>query len=110
MLKKKLMNVGPCFGGIIVTFASWRIIFWVQVAMTGFGLILSLIFVPEIPSADAKIITTATATTTPTMKETTLRILAAFNPIHIVRLLIYPNIFLAVHNPPPFPPPKQSTY
>ncbi|GAA85818.1 MFS transporter [Aspergillus luchuensis IFO 4308] len=87
--------IGPCFGGIIVTFASWRIIFWVQVAMTGFGLILSLIFVPEIPSADAKIITTATATTTPTMKETTLRILAAFNPIHIVRLLIYPNIFLA---------------
>ncbi|PYH32978.1 putative MFS transporter [Aspergillus neoniger CBS 115656] len=82
----KLMNVGPCFGGIIVTFASWRIIFWVQVAMTGFGLILSLIFVPEIPSADAKIITTATATSTttpPTMKENTLRILAAFNPIHI---------------------------
>ncbi|GKZ37535.1 hypothetical protein AbraIFM66950_009119 [Aspergillus brasiliensis] len=89
--------LGPCFGGIIVTFASWRIIFWVQVAMTGFGLILSLIFVPEIPSADAKIITTTATTTatTPTMKESTLRILSAFNPVHIIRLFVYPNIFLA---------------
>ncbi|GKZ55551.1 hypothetical protein AnigIFM49718_000628 [Aspergillus niger] len=93
--------IGPCFGGIIVTFASWRIIFWVQVAMTGFGLILSLIFVPEIPSADAKIITTTTTTTTttPTTKETILRILRAFNPVHIIRLFVYPNIFLAVHTP-----------
>ncbi|PYH61977.1 putative MFS transporter [Aspergillus niger CBS 101883] len=79
-------SIGPCFGGIIVTFASWRIIFWVQVAMTGFGLILSLIFVPEIPSADAKIITTTTTTTTtPTTKETILRILRAFNPVHIIQ-------------------------
>lgn len=93
-------SIGPCFGGIIVTFASWRIIFWVQVAMTGFGLILSLIFVPEIPSADAKIITTTTTTTTtPTTKETILRILRAFNPVHIIRLFVYPNIFLAVHTP-----------
>ncbi|OGM46263.1 MFS transporter [Aspergillus bombycis] len=40
--------IGPCIGGLIVTFSSWRNIYWLQVGMTGFGLVLSIIFVPEI--------------------------------------------------------------
>ncbi|PWY79509.1 synaptic vesicle transporter [Aspergillus sclerotioniger CBS 115572] len=86
--------IGPCIGGIIVTWASWRNIFWVQVAMTGFGLILSFLFVPEIPSADTKI--TSTATEKPYSRTTkTLHIISAFNPTRIFRLWVYPNIFLA---------------
>ncbi|PYH88596.1 MFS general substrate transporter [Aspergillus ellipticus CBS 707.79] len=91
--------IGPCIGGIIVTFASWRNIYWVQVAMTGFGLIMSLLFVPEIPSADAKTTTTTTdpASEKPTHPRITLHdILSAFNPVRVFRLWVYPNIFLAV--------------
>ncbi|RAK96571.1 putative MFS transporter [Aspergillus ibericus CBS 121593] len=83
--------IGPCIGGIIVTWASWRNIFWVQVAMTGFGLILSLCFVPEIPSADTKI----TAADSPTSRTKMMNIISTFNPTRIFRLWIYPNIFLA---------------
>ncbi|PYI01862.1 synaptic vesicle transporter [Aspergillus sclerotiicarbonarius CBS 121057] len=86
--------IGPCIGGIIVTWASWRNIFWVQVAMTGFGLILSLFFVPEIPSADTKV--TSTATDGPSSRGTkVLNVISAFNPNRIFRLWVYPNIFLA---------------
>ncbi|KAJ9138399.1 Major facilitator superfamily domain, general substrate transporter [Pleurostoma richardsiae] len=42
-------GIGPCVGGVIVTFSSWRVIYWVQVAMAGLGLVLSLLLVPDIP-------------------------------------------------------------
>lgn len=100
-LKNDAHEIGPCFGGIIVTFASWRIIYWLQVAMTGFGLILSLLFVPEIQSQGK-----AEASDERTVKEvekpshTVFAVICMFNPFHIVRLLIYPNILLAVRFPP----------
>ncbi|KAL4987645.1 major facilitator superfamily domain-containing protein [Aspergillus falconensis] len=66
--------IGPCIGGVIVTFTRWRYIYWLQTAMVGFGLILSLVFVPEI----------------------TLRYaLEIFNPVRIFRLWLYPNVFFS---------------
>ncbi|PWY82172.1 synaptic vesicle transporter [Aspergillus heteromorphus CBS 117.55] len=111
--------IGPCIGGIIVTFSSWRNIYWVQVAMSGFGLVMSLLFVPEIPSADAKAAETDTDADTdgethadadadadldlsekPTTKKQKQKVscrelLSAFNPVRVFRLWVYPNIFLA---------------
>ncbi|RJE23400.1 Mfs transporter [Aspergillus sclerotialis] len=77
--------IGPCFGGIIVTFANWRIIFWLQVAMTGMGLILSLLFIPNINDSQKKAANKRNLTST----------LSMFNPLRILRQLIYPNVFLA---------------
>lgn len=38
---------GPVLGGIIVTFTSWRVIFWLQVALGGLALLLALVFLRE---------------------------------------------------------------
>ncbi|KAK1138933.1 hypothetical protein N8T08_001673 [Aspergillus melleus] len=90
--------IGPCIGGIIVTFASWRIIYWLQVAMTGFGLILSILFVPEIKSqgkAESSDEKADPGSEKPKPKHTVLSVICMFNPVHIVRLWVYPNILLA---------------
>lgn len=53
--------------------------------MTGIGLMLSVIFVPEITNPS------------PTKaKPTLLSTLSTFNPLRILRQFIYPNIFFAV--------------
>ncbi|OJJ30637.1 hypothetical protein ASPWEDRAFT_121132 [Aspergillus wentii DTO 134E9] len=78
--------IGPCIGGLIVTFSQWRIIYWLQVAMAGFGLALSLIFVPDIEQKEKQKVE---------VKRTPLSILSMFNPIRIIKLWVYPNIFLA---------------
>ncbi|KAJ6141599.1 hypothetical protein N7470_009989 [Penicillium chermesinum] len=76
--------IGPCIGGIIVTFTHWRIIYWLQFAMTVLGLILSLLFLPDLEVKK-------------TVKEpqTVKYVLSMFNPWHILRPLLYPNIFLS---------------
>ena len=38
---------GPFIGGIIVTFKSWRDIFWLQSALGGFATVLVIFFLPE---------------------------------------------------------------
>ncbi|KAJ5179862.1 hypothetical protein N7492_003072 [Penicillium capsulatum] len=74
--------IGPCFGGIIVTFAQWRIIYWLQFGMTLLGLVLSILFVP---SLDAQSLT---------KNSRNLKfILSMFNPLRIFRPFIYPNHF-----------------
>jgi len=86
-------------GGIIVTFASWRIIFWVQTAMAGFGLILSLLFVSNVRDPPTMI-----AKKKAGAKFGALDMVNMFNPLRIVRQMVYPNVFLAVrlpHAPPP---------
>lgn len=83
--------IGPCIGGLIVTFSSWRNIYWLQVGMTGFGLVLAIVFVPEIKQefkekedAEEK------------EKKTVLSALRLFNPLRIVRQWVYPNVFFSV--------------
>ncbi|BCR92445.1 putative MFS transporter [Aspergillus chevalieri] len=82
--------IGPCMGGIIVTFASWRIIFWVQTAMAGFGLILSLLFVSNVRDPPTMI-----AKKKAGAKFGALDMVNMFNPLRIVRQMVYPNVFLA---------------
>ncbi|KAI9162825.1 Itaconate transport protein [Paramyrothecium foliicola] len=38
---------GPIISGIIVTYTSWRVIFWLQAAMTGVGLLLAIFVLHE---------------------------------------------------------------
>lgn len=38
---------GPCIGGVQVTFASWRTIFWLQTALGGLATILVFFLLPE---------------------------------------------------------------
>ncbi|KAF4549548.1 MFS antiporter-like protein 2 [Elsinoe fawcettii] len=79
--------LGPCVGGIIVTFASWRVIFWVQCAMIGFGAVLSVFFYPsEIEAANEGL--------KPRPDRNRASIMSAFNPLHILRLFLHPNLLL----------------
>lgn len=39
--------MGPFIGGIIVTYVSWRDIFWLQTALSGFSTVLVIFFLPE---------------------------------------------------------------
>ncbi|KAL4896219.1 putative MFS transporter [Aspergillus ambiguus] len=78
--------IGPCIGGIIVTFASWRIIYWLQLGMTGLGLALSVLFVPSIQQEGK--------TDEKKPHRSVVELLLLFNPVRILRQYVYPNIFL----------------
>ena len=96
-LLANIRTLGPCIGGVIVTFTRWQVIYWLQVGMVGFGLALSLLFVPDIKKVHAsgqdQYNTVKTENGGSLSK---LRILAKFNPRGIFRLLMYPNILFAV--------------
>jgi predicted MFS family arabinose efflux permease len=77
---------------LVVTFSHWRIIFWVQVAMAGLGLVLSLLFVPEIEKREAE----GKGETRPSSAR---EVLSMFNPVRILRQWLYPNVLLCVCNP-----------
>lgn len=97
LLYRMLANkLGPCIGGIIVTFTSWRIIFWVQTAMAGFGLVLSLLFISSVQDPPTMI-----AKKKAGAKVGALDMVAMFNPLRIIRQMAYPNVFLAVRLPHP---------
>ncbi|KAF9887020.1 hypothetical protein FE257_010636 [Aspergillus nanangensis] len=84
---------GPCIGGIIVTFASWRIIYWLQLAMTGLGLVLSLVFVPSIHE-ESRSSSDDEEKQKQKEKRSFLHLISLFNPVRILRQYVYPNIFL----------------
>ncbi|KAH8901298.1 putative MFS transporter [Thozetella sp. PMI_491] len=83
-------RTGPCIAGIIVTFSGWRVIYWVQTAMTGLGLALSLLLIPEIHHVPEQVHGEKDEVL-PVKRE----FLEAFNPIRIFKPLLVPRIFLA---------------
>ncbi|KAL4980864.1 major facilitator superfamily domain-containing protein [Aspergillus desertorum] len=85
--------IGPCVGGVIVTFASWRYIYWLQTAMAGFGLVLSLIFVPEVQQ---EISSSDTEKEQEERKITLRYALEVSNPVRVFRLWLYPNVLFSV--------------
>jgi MFS family permease len=80
------VRTGPLFAGIIVTYQSWRLILWVQVAMIGFGLLLSLSFIPssQLDPKEVKLGLPSRAT------------IAKFNPLPVFKIMTYPNVGLTV--------------
>ncbi|KAJ5721037.1 uncharacterized protein N7483_008971 [Penicillium malachiteum] len=80
------MMVGSVSGpaiGIIVTYSQWRNIYWLQFGMTALGLVLSLLFVPNLETKKEN-----------KPARTISFILSMFNPLRIFGPFIYPNVFL----------------
>ncbi|CAK7266731.1 hypothetical protein SEPCBS119000_002180 [Sporothrix epigloea] len=82
--------LGPFIGGIIVTYKSWRVIFWLQAALSGAAVLGTLVLLPEtihhrkIDDLEGY----------PLGKK--LRVLwPMINPLRVVRLFIYPNLIMA---------------
>ncbi|CAK7267758.1 hypothetical protein SEPCBS57363_002753 [Sporothrix epigloea] len=82
--------LGPFIGGIIVTYKSWRVIFWLQAALSGAAVLGTLVLLPEtihrrkIDSLEGY----------PLGKK--LRVLwPMINPLRVIRLFIYPNLIMA---------------
>ncbi|ORY64839.1 major facilitator superfamily domain-containing protein [Pseudomassariella vexata] len=75
---------GPCVAGIIVTFATWRAVLWLQVSMIGTAFLLSLFFLPDIERPDE---------TVPAKSDSRLLDSAkTFNPGRIFKPMLYPNV------------------
>ncbi|KAF2152726.1 synaptic vesicle transporter [Myriangium duriaei CBS 260.36] len=76
--------IGPLVAGIMVTSTTWRAILWLQAGMVGFGLILSL-FAIQYNEEDEGVLGKASIS----------EMIGYFNPGHVLRLMIYPNVFFA---------------
>ncbi|OQU95535.1 hypothetical protein CLAIMM_01722 [Cladophialophora immunda] len=82
---------GPFIGGIIVTFRSWRDIFWLQSALGGLAAVLVILFLPE--TIPEKKIHDLREYSRP---ERTVRILHCVSPFRTAILLFsYPNLIIA---------------
>ncbi|KAK5172768.1 uncharacterized protein LTR77_002888 [Saxophila tyrrhenica] len=81
--------LGPFFGGVIVTYASWRGIFWLQTALAGASGLGVFFFVPETihkkRSDELKGLS---------RKEKARKIWHWVNPWHVVVHFRYPNILV----------------
>ena len=80
---------GPFLGGIIVTFSSWRTIFWLQTALAGTGLLGVFFLVPE--TIHRKKIADLEGLP---KKERTRRVLSMINPLRVLRWFKYLNLCL----------------
>lgn len=87
--------IGPCLapllGGAIVTYVSWRNIFWMQTGLGGIATVLVIFFLPEtIPSKGIDDIKELSK------KRRTAYILHQISPIRVTVLLVsYPNLLIA---------------
>lgn len=85
------MLVGPAFGpflsGVIVTFVSWRIIFWVQTGLAGTALIGVYFILPE--TIHHRKLDDLHGYS---RKEKALSIMRMINPWRVLKLWRYPNV------------------
>jgi MFS family permease len=85
--------IGPAFGplvaGIIVTFRSWRDIFWLQTALAGTGVVLIVLFLPETihykRSTELKGLSKG---------RQALKLWEWINPTRVLKLYRYPNLLI----------------
>lgn len=82
--------LGPFIGGIIVTYSSWRTVFWLQTGLAGAGLVGVFFLVPETIHRrrleDLEGLGRA---------ERTREVLAMVNPLRVLRWFRYLNLCLA---------------
>lgn len=82
-------TAGPLLGGIIVTYRSWRVIFWLQTALAGVGVLGAFFFLSETllhPKSDM-------LEGLPLGRR--LRVLWGLtNPLRVIRLFRWPNLIL----------------
>ncbi|KAF4861818.1 Efflux pump FUB11 [Colletotrichum siamense] len=82
-------TIAPLTGGVIVAFASWRIIYGVQAGMTFIGLILAYFFVPR--ASELTHLKVPEKAPVHSVRE----VMHAFNPMGVLRAFKYPNILAA---------------
>ena len=82
---------GPFLGGIIVTYRSWRDIFWVQTGLGGLATVLVIFFLPEtIPAKKCEELKDLTTS------ERAKKLLHWTSPFRVAKMLfVYPNLLLA---------------
>ncbi|KAJ5132819.1 hypothetical protein N7448_006977 [Penicillium atrosanguineum] len=82
---------GPFIGGVIITFCSWRVVFWLQTALGGCGTLLVFFFFPETyPHVDKSDLTEMS------LSQKTKFLAHRINPVRVgVLLFTYPNLFFA---------------
>lgn len=77
-------------GGIILTYSSWRSMYWLQVAEAGLGFILTLVFIPDIQSEVRQL------SERPRDGKLTFRdVLRMFNPWKVFKQFLKPQILIA---------------
>lgn len=81
--------LGPFIGGIIVTFRSWRDIFWLQTALAGAATIFCIFLQPETIHAKR-----SSELEDLPPKQKAVKIGQWLNPVRIIRLFRYPNLLL----------------
>ena len=78
---------GPFLGGVIVTFRTWRDIFWLQTALAGLAIVLCFFFLPETihnkKSAELRGLT---------RREYSKKLWSWTNPVRVIKLYRYPNL------------------
>jgi multidrug resistance protein len=81
---------GPFLGGIIVTFTSWRVIFWVQTALAGIATVGAYFLLPEtihyLKSEELKGLP---------VREKGKVLWEMCNPWRVIKLFRYPNLLVA---------------
>ncbi|KAL5612209.1 hypothetical protein BROUX41_000251 [Berkeleyomyces rouxiae] len=82
--------IGPFFGGIVVTYTSWRIIFWVQTGLAAIAMFGSMILVPE--TILHKKIDDLVGYS---QVQKTRAVCTMLNPIRVIELYRYPNLVMA---------------
>ncbi|KAJ0368244.1 hypothetical protein COL26b_010894 [Colletotrichum chrysophilum] len=87
--RQTLTFAAPLTGGVIVAFASWRIIYGVQAGMTFIGLILAYFFVPR--ASELTHLKVPEKAPVHSVRE----VMHAFNPMGVLRAFKYPNILAA---------------
>lgn len=82
---------GPFIGGIIVTYRSWRDIFWLQTALGGLATVLVIFFLPEtIPEKKIEELREMAP------KERTWKVMHWISPFRVgILLFTYPNLLIA---------------
>lgn len=78
---------GPFLGGIIVTFRTWRDIFWLQTALAALGTVLCFFFLPETTHYKRSVELQGL-----TRKQKAAKLWSWTNPVRVVELYRYPNL------------------
>lgn len=80
---------GPFIGGIIVTFRTWRDLFWLQTALAGFAAVLVIFFLPETIHKKRSDELEGLG-----KKEYARKIWGWTNPFRVIKLFRYPNLLI----------------
>ncbi|KAK3308028.1 major facilitator superfamily domain-containing protein [Chaetomium strumarium] len=83
--------LGPFIGGIIVTYTSWRVIFWLQTGLSGLAALFT--FTPLLPETIYHRKVDDLEGYSPRQKLTVLWRMV--NPVRVLRLFVYPNLIAA---------------